>query len=194
MWWRRSGPAMARVLAAPGGRAAGGGGSDAAGGGDPVLHHGSVVAVGTEGRAVGWGDDMGADSGVSAALLRGVLITGASGSGKSALALALMASGARLVADDGVLLCPRDGRLVATCPAALSGLIEARGVGLLRAWPLAEAEIVLVVDLDQVETERLPHRRTATLAGIALPCLHKVEAAYFPAAILQYLKGSRVEP
>lgn len=188
-------PATARFMAAPGDGATGGGTSDAGRiDGDRILHHGSVVAVAADDASSK--DDTGdtaADAKMRARLPRGVLITGASGTGKSALALALMASGARLVADDGVLLHKHDGRLIATCPAALSGLIEARGVGLLRARPLREAELALIVDLDHVETERLPHPRNRTIAGIALPCLHKVEESYFPAAILQYLKVGGVD-
>ena len=44
---------------------------------------------------------------------RGLLILGPSGAGKSALALALMGLGARLVADDRVILRVEDGRLLA---------------------------------------------------------------------------------
>ena len=64
---------------------------------------------------------------------RGVLITGPSGAGKSSLALALMAYGARLVADDRVTLSQVDGALWATCPPTIRGMIEARGIGLLNA-------------------------------------------------------------
>jgi HPr kinase/phosphorylase len=169
-----------------------------AGEGDPpLLLHGSVVALacGLTSREDG-GVDRAAEPKFrndAPCLPRGVLITGASGSGKSALALALMALGARLVADDRVLLQPRDGRLIATCPAPLSGLIEARGVGLLRAATLAEADLALIVDLDRHETERLPHPHRQNIAGVSLPCLHKVEQPYFPAAILQYLKAGKVE-
>lgn len=178
---------------------------------DPVLLHGSVVALvpawseqvapPDQGAAAGFDPGAGADLGAApagagaagVALPRGVLITGASGSGKSALALALMALGARLVADDRVVLHARNGALIATCPAPLAGLIEARGVGLLRAEALPEARIALVVDLDRHETDRLPHPRQEAVAGVSLPCLHKVDGPYFPAAILQYLKAGRVE-
>lgn len=196
-WHSGAAPAVP-VRATPDGRRDGGAAVQAGG----ILHHGSVVAVVSdappENRQAGHripdpGPDPCPDPGTDAALPRAVLITGASGSGKSALAVMLMALGARLVADDGVLLHPRRGRLIATCPAALEGLIEARGVGLLRAQPLPEAQLVAVVDMDHVETDRLPHPRSRTMAGIALACLHKVDAAYFPAAIMQYLRAGRVE-
>ncbi len=58
---------------------------------------------------------------------RAVLILGRSGSGKSALALQLMALGCTLVADDGVELAVQEGALVARPPEKIRGMIEARG-------------------------------------------------------------------
>lgn len=123
-----------------------------------------------------------------------MLIRGASGTGKSALALDLLALGLRLVADDRTELARDGGRVVARCPPAIRGLIEARGVGLLRADPLDEAVVELVVDLDRPETERLPPWREAELLGVPLPCLHKPLKGHFAAAIFQYLKAGRSEP
>lgn len=122
----------------------------------------------------------------------GVLITGPSGSGKSALALQLMSMGAQLVADDGVLLSRApDGRVLARAPAAIRGLIEARGIGLLRAGAVDDVPLALVVDLSQVETQRLPPERTTLVLGTELPLLHKVASPHFPAAIRQYLACGR---
>jgi HPr kinase/phosphorylase len=125
---------------------------------------------------------------------RGVLILGAPGSGKSSLALMLMAAGARLVADDRCLIRRQDAQLIASAPPELSGLIEARFVGLLNADPLSDVPLALAVDLDQRETDRLPPRRILTLEGISLPLLHRSETTPFSAAILQYLKAGRREP
>ncbi|WP_212523721.1 HPr kinase/phosphatase C-terminal domain-containing protein [Actibacterium sp. MT2.3-13A] len=122
---------------------------------------------------------------------RGVLILGASGAGKSALALELMARGAALVADDRTCLRAGPGGLVASAPASIAGLIEARGVGILRADAVPQAEVVLAVDLDRVEAERLPPPREIRLLDRKVSLLHKVENAHFPAAILQYLKRGR---
>ena len=122
---------------------------------------------------------------------RAALILGPSGAGKSALALQLMAHGATLVADDRVEVSRRGARLVATCPPAIRGLVEARGVGLLRADSLAEAELALAVDLSATESERLPPLREFTLLGIDLPLVHRGESGHFPAAVLQYLKAGR---
>jgi len=122
---------------------------------------------------------------------RGVLIMGAAGAGKSALALELMAYGAALVADDRTCLRATPGALIASAPASIAGLIEARGVGILHADTLPEAEVVLAVDMEQVETDRLPPRREISLLGRKVSLLHKAENAHFPAAILQYLKRGR---
>jgi HPr kinase/phosphorylase len=121
----------------------------------------------------------------------GVLITGPSGSGKSGLALQLMALGARLVADDQVLL-RRDGcDVIAACPPALAGLIEARFVGILRADPQVETRVNLIVDLGQTETARLPQARTCDLLEKPLPLVYRAPGDHFPASLLWYLSFGR---
>ena len=62
----------------------------------------------------------------------GILLLGESGAGKSDVALRLIAQAAQLVADDRVVLFTRDGVLFAKPPKTLAGLIEVRGVGILR--------------------------------------------------------------
>ena len=56
--------------------------------------------------------------------LKGVLLLGPSGSGKSDLALRLIDQGARLVADDQVVLSRNGARLIANAPPALAGKID----------------------------------------------------------------------
>ncbi|WP_299505787.1 HPr kinase/phosphorylase [Cypionkella sp.] len=123
---------------------------------------------------------------------RGVLIIGASGTGKSALALQLIAYGAALVADDQTQITAQAQQLIATCPPQLSGMIEARGVGLLHSHPRASAPISLVVDLDQTETDRLPPHRITSLLGVTLPLVLGLKSNHFPASVLCYLKASRL--
>lgn len=125
---------------------------------------------------------------------RGVLICGPSGSGKSTLALELMARGATLVADDRTELRREGDRLIARCPPAIRGLIEARGVGLLRAEVVAEVQLHVIVDMSQLESERLPGHLYQQMLGIDLPQLNRVEGAHFPAALIQYMKGGALDP
>lgn len=113
----------------------------------------------------------------------GVLIRGPSGAGKSDLALRLVDAGALLVADDVVELVrgpggacsgpdgDASGRLLARAPAALAGLLEVRGVGILPVPHLDAVTLALVADLlpPGRPAERLPEPATVTLAGVALP-------------------------
>ncbi|WP_159978251.1 HPr kinase/phosphorylase [Roseobacter cerasinus] len=125
---------------------------------------------------------------------RAALIVGASGQGKSTLALQMMALGAALVSDDQTQIDRRQETLWVSAPPAISGLIEARGVGLLEATPIKTARVYAVIDMDHTETRRLPELQTRVIAGIGIPCLHKVDSPAFPAAVLQYLKTGRREP
>jgi HPr kinase/phosphorylase len=123
---------------------------------------------------------------------RAILLTGASGSGKSSLALQLIAVGAELVADDQTMLSLQDGQVMARCPPVLAGLIEARGVGLLQVPHRPQAVVSLVVDLDRTETERLPEYRQITLLGQPLSLVHGSNTAHFPSALKHYaLYGRR---
>lgn len=99
----------------------------------------------------------------------GVLLLGKSGSGKSDLALRLIAAGATLVADDRCELFMSRGRLFARSPAKLAGLIEVRGVGILEFPHAPRARIALVVELGP-DAPRLPdHRRFRPPAALLLP-------------------------
>jgi HPr kinase/phosphorylase len=124
----------------------------------------------------------------------GLLILGAAGSGKSGLALMLMAFGARLVSDDRTVVKFENGGLWASAPPSIAGLIEARGIGILNAETEAQARLTLAVDMDKTQVARLPQTHSFGVLGQTLPCLHKVDSPYFPAAILQYLKGGIKAP
>jgi HPr kinase/phosphorylase len=102
----------------------------------------------------------------------GVLLCGPSGSGKSDLALRMIHSGAFLVADDRVDLSREGDTLMASGPAALAGLLELRGVGILRVPAEAKARVGLAVDLvPGGEIERLPEPRYRDYLGIQVPLL-----------------------
>ncbi len=101
-----------------------------------------------------------------------VLLRGRPGAGKSDLALRLIDAGARLVADDQSQLCRRDNSLIVRSPPAISGMLEVRGIGILRVEPLAEAPVALMVDLvPTAQVERMPERRRETILGLSLPLL-----------------------
>ncbi|KIC21199.1 HPr kinase/phosphorylase [Leisingera sp. ANG-Vp] len=125
---------------------------------------------------------------------KGLLITGTSGQGKSALALQLMAYGAQLVADDRVLLQLWDGEAVASAPEPIRGLVEARYMGLLHAQIRSPVPVAVLVDLDEAETERLPERQTTRLLGLDVPRLKRVDGAHFAPALIQYLRCGALDP
>jgi serine kinase of HPr protein (carbohydrate metabolism regulator) len=100
---------------------------------------------------------------------RGVLIEGPSGAGKSDLALRCLEAGFRLVADDRVLLWVSGGRLFGRAPDTLAGLVELRGLDILRLEPLPLCEVVLV--LRAGEAERLPDPQATDMLGVSLPLL-----------------------
>lgn len=104
---------------------------------------------------------------------RGVLLRGPSGAGKSDLALRLVDAGARLVADDQTALSRRGQSLVATSPGTICGLIEVRGLGIVKVGRprlLAQVPISLLVDLVPPEKiERMPVPAREDLLGVDLP-------------------------
>ncbi|WP_396594747.1 HPr kinase/phosphorylase [Brevundimonas sp. R86498] len=102
---------------------------------------------------------------------RGILLRGPSGAGKSDLALRLMDSGWRLVADDYTHVWSSDDALYACAPQRIAGHIEARGLGILTAGSLVLARIVLLVDCLTVPSERLPEPAFDHVAGVRLPRL-----------------------
>lgn len=109
----------------------------------------------------------------------GVLLRGPSGSGKSALALALIdrfrtqGDFAALVGDDRVLVEACAGRLIARPHPAIAGMIEARGLGLLSVPYEKACRLHAVIDITAPgETSpRFPEEseKCAELAGIVLP-------------------------
>jgi HPr kinase/phosphorylase len=94
-----------------------------------------------------------------------VLVLGLPGSGKSDLVLRLLSCGFELVADDQVTIT--DG--VASGPAELAGLLEVRGLGIVRLPYRARARLVLVVELDR-RADRMPLPEKH--AELNLPVVH----------------------
>jgi serine kinase of HPr protein (carbohydrate metabolism regulator) len=100
---------------------------------------------------------------------RAVLIEGASGAGKSDLALRLIDRGATLVSDDYTFL-RRDGtQLIASPPPNIAGKIEVRGLGIVDMPHVAEAPVALLVAVGEPVT-RLPEPGgERVVLGIAVP-------------------------
>ena len=119
----------------------------------------------------------------------GVIILGPPGAGKSDLALRLIdqpgcgLSGVlratRLVSDDQVAVTLEGGDLIASAPAAIAGLLEVRGLGIVQVPVVARVRLVLAVRLaDALTIDRLPGADNGRfeVLGIGLP-LALIDAA-----------------
>jgi HPr kinase/phosphorylase len=115
---------------------------------EALLVHGTTVAIGD----------------------RAVLLRGPSGSGKSDLALRLIDAGGRLVADDQSRLWREGDAILVSVPEPIAGLIEARGIGILRVDTAPMARLALIADLVAPQhIERLPEPSSETIFGLAIP-------------------------
>jgi HPr kinase/phosphorylase len=99
-----------------------------------------------------------------------IMLRGPSGAGKSDLALRLIDGGARLVADDQAELRRAGDRVLVRAPPTIAGLLEVRGVGILRLDAMEEAPLAICVDLVPLaEVERLPESRFEDVLGLSVP-------------------------
>jgi len=99
----------------------------------------------------------------------GVLLVGPPGIGKSDLALRLFDRGFILVADDQVNLMPSSCGWVASAFEKNAGMIEIRGLGIVRVAYALSARLVLAVQL-QSGVERLPS--PARLPDVDIPMFY----------------------
>jgi serine kinase of HPr protein (carbohydrate metabolism regulator) len=99
----------------------------------------------------------------------GVLIEGPAGAGKSDLALRALDQGFSLVADDRVTLWACEGRLFGAAPDTLAGLLEVRGLDVIRltARPLAEVALVARCGVP----ERIPEADSSEILGVSVPLI-----------------------
>lgn len=137
----------------------------------PVNIHGTAIVIGTT----------------------GLLFTGSSGSGKSSTAHACLTAAdawglfARLVADDQVFVEMHHGRIVASRPPAIAGLMEIRGTG-LAVLPTLRRTVLhyeIAVGLSS-EMERLPEpeERRDFFGGIGLPLIRLARETPDPLGVL----------
>ncbi len=98
---------------------------------------------------------------------RGVMLLGASGAGKSDLALRLIDRGAVLISDDYTDLLRVGDTLIASPPATIAGKIEIRGLGIVERAFAPSTAIELVICLGD-EIERMPEPRWRTIAGVGV--------------------------
>ncbi|MEG3082330.1 aldolase [Sphingomonas sp. PB2P12] len=94
-----------------------------------------------------------------------VMIEGASGSGKSDLALRLIDRGAVLVSDDQTLVVRSGSTLNARAPTTIAGRIEVRGIGILAMPHVADVPVGLLVRIDAA-IARMPEPGVRRIAGI----------------------------
>jgi HPr kinase/phosphorylase len=109
----------------------------------------------------------------------GILIEGEAGSGKTSLALGLVEAArargldAHFVADDQALVELSGNSVVARTPAAIAGLAEVRGHGIVPVKHREACKIGLVVRLVPDESiERMPLAKTCDLLGVTLPVVN----------------------
>ena len=121
---------------------------------------------------------------------RAVLLRGPSGAGKSDLLLRLLVeAGAGLVADDQVLLRCEEAGVIARSPETLGGVLEVRGVGLVRLPPAGPAAVGLLADLTP-RPQRQPDPAVETLLGCPLPRVEVDPGAASAVAKLQLALGT----
>lgn len=101
--------------------------------------------------------------------------------------------GAGLVADDRTRLRRRGNFVFASAPESILGKIEARGVGILRADYAGEAKVVVAVDLDTEELERLPPRRSFRLLSVEIDLVLGAKMESLAAKVIQHLKRGQAE-
>jgi serine kinase of HPr protein (carbohydrate metabolism regulator) len=99
----------------------------------------------------------------------GILLLGASGSGKSDLAMRLIDRGATLVSDDYCDIAEIEGAPLIQAKPSIAGRIELRGVGIIPLDHLPQAPLALALQLDRLP-KRLPvDTGSIDIAGWAVP-------------------------
>lgn len=140
----------------------------------PELVHGTAVAIGTT----------------------ALILIGPSGAGKSSMALRLISEARRhghlgaLLGDDQVLVGAVNGRVIATAPPAIKGMIEIRGSGIGRIDTVESVVLDFALQLVHADaSNRIPEQNQcwSPAEGVALPVLCIDRTAVDPFARLSAL-------
>ncbi len=117
---------------------------------DTQIVHASCVAIGNE----------------------AVLFSGPSGAGKSDLALRLIDRGAKLVADDQVILTAVEAGIITTAPVEIAGKMEVRSIGIVEVDHVGSIKLSLSVRLTS-EPDRFPlDQSTETILNRKIPAIY----------------------
>ncbi len=100
---------------------------------------------------------------------KAVLLSGASDSGKSDLALRLIDRGAVLISDDYTELKREEVSLIASAPKTIAGKLEVRGIGIVDMPYQKQAPVALLIALDQPVIRFPLDQKTRILAGVSIP-------------------------
>lgn len=103
-------------------------------------------------------------------LSKGILIQGASGAGKSDLALRIIDAGGILISDDYVEVVSVENNLIAHTAPNIEGMIEVRGVGLVNVAFTNSHKLDLVLELcAPTKIDRLPEEKYFEQDGVCVP-------------------------
>ena len=104
---------------------------------------------------------------------KGILFLGDSGSGKSDISLRLIADyKATLIGDDRIDIIAKGNNIIASAPKNLSGLLEVRGIGIIKVKTKKKNKIDLAVFLTQDKIERMPEPLYYELLDKKIPLIN----------------------
>ena len=104
---------------------------------------------------------------------KGILFLGDSGSGKSDISLRLIADyKATLIGDDRIDIIAKGNNIIASAPKNLSGLLEVRGIGIIKVKTKKKNKIDIAVFLTQDKIERMPEPLYYELLDKKIPLIN----------------------
>ncbi|MFK5996753.1 MAG: serine kinase [Rhodobacterales bacterium] len=113
---------------------------------------------------------------------KAILAIGPSGSGKSSLALSLIALGGTLVSDDQVILTADVKGVTVSPPKVIAGKIEARHIGILNCPFVDRSHLRLIVDMSTKPKQRMPDVRRVTIGLHPIAVISGKETPSLPIA------------